>query len=119
MDFKEEYSVPLVIHPKNPDILYSSLANGQPGQWRNRKTGAEALVIRTKDGGKTWQKLNGQLSEASTDFAEALVIDQAEPNRLYAALRGGAVYASQDDGESWKRLDVKIPPLADMKTAQA
>ena len=36
-EFKEEYSVPLTIHPKRPDVIYSAVANGQPGQWRKRR----------------------------------------------------------------------------------
>ena len=43
-EFKEEYSVPLTIHPKKHDVLYSAVANGQPGQWRKRDTGAEAFL---------------------------------------------------------------------------
>ena len=45
MNFSQEYSVPLTMDPKNPDVLYSSLAHGQPNAWR-RPTGAESLVVR-------------------------------------------------------------------------
>lgn len=119
MDFPHEYSVPLVMHPKNPDVLYSALAKGQPGQWRKRPTGAESIIIRTLDGGKHWQQLNGNISEISKNFAEAIAIDESDPDRLYVALRSGDLYASDDSGESWTKLEVKVSSVSDMKCVPA
>ena len=119
MNFPQEYSVPLVMHPKNPDVLYAALANGQPGQWRKRPTGAESLLIRTKDGGKKWERLNGSLSEISKNFAEAIAIDEESPDRIYAALRSGDLYSSDDGGDHWTRLDAKVPSVSDMKCVRA
>ncbi len=119
MNFPQEYSVPLVMHPKDPDVLFSALANGQPGQWRKRQTGAESLLIRTKDGGKKWERLNGSLSEISKNFAEAIAIDEESPDRIYAALRSGDLYSSGDGGDHWTRLDAKVPSVSDMKCVRA
>jgi photosystem II stability/assembly factor-like uncharacterized protein len=118
-EFSQEYSVPLAMHPKDPDVLFSTLAHGQPSQWR-RATGAESVVVRSKDGGKSWHKLNGQLSDTSRQFAEAIVIDEANPDRIYAALRTGELYGSQDGGDSWSRLNVTSPAaVSDMKCVSA
>ncbi len=57
--FQEEYSVPLALHPKNADIIYSALANGQPTQWRRRPSGADGCLIQSTDGGMSGEKLNG------------------------------------------------------------
>lgn len=115
MDFPHEYSVPLVMHPKNPDVLYSAIAKGQPGQWRKRPTGAESLIIRSKDGGKKWDQLDGKISEISENFAEAIAFDDNEPHKIYAALRSGDLYASEDSGDSWARIDTKVASVSDMK----
>ncbi|HTM09879.1 MAG TPA: hypothetical protein VL754_15955 [Verrucomicrobiae bacterium] len=115
MDFPLEYSVPLAMNPKNPAVIYSALAKNQPGAWRKRPTGAESVVIRTKDGGQTWQKLNGKMSEINKDFAEAIALDPSDPHRVYAALRGGEVYASHDGGDSWEKIAVKVSSVSDMK----
>jgi len=112
-EFSQEYSVPLVIHPKDPRILYSVLANGEPPKWR-RPTGAESLMIRTKDGGSTWERLDGRLSEWQRSFADSLVIDEAEPNHIYAALRTGELLASFDGGECWEKLATKVGPAGDI-----
>jgi photosystem II stability/assembly factor-like uncharacterized protein len=119
MDFPLEYSVPLAMNPKNPSVLYSALAKSQPGAWKKRPSGAESVVIRTKDGGKTWQKLNGRMSEINKDFAEAIAIDPADPNRVYTALRGGEIYASADAGDSWETIGVKVSSVSDMKCVSA
>jgi photosystem II stability/assembly factor-like uncharacterized protein len=118
MDFSQEYSVPLAMHPKDPNILYSTLAHGQPSQWR-RPSGAESVMVRTKDGGKSWERLDGQLSEISKNFAEAIAIDPSDPKRLYAALRSGDLFASTDGGDSWTKLDAKVPSVSDMKCVPA
>jgi photosystem II stability/assembly factor-like uncharacterized protein len=107
------------MHPQNPNVLYSALANGQPNQWR-RTTGAESLVIRSRDGGRRWEKLDGGLSEASKNFAEAIVFDESNPDRIFAALRSGDLYASQDGGDSWGKANVKIPAsISDLKVVHA
>lgn len=119
MDFTQEYSVPLAMHPKNPDVIYSAVANGQPGQWRGRPTGAESLVIRTKDGGNKWERLNGNLSSVGNDFPEAIAFDESDPDHIYLGLRHGEIYASEDAGDSWGKLDVKLPSISDMKCVRA
>lgn len=119
MNFPHEYSVPLVMNPKNPEVLYSALANGQPGQWRKRQSGAESMLIRTKDGGKSWQSLDGNISNVGKDFPEAIALDPSDPSRVYAAMRGGELYASQDGGDKWEKLDVKVDSVSDMKCVAA
>jgi photosystem II stability/assembly factor-like uncharacterized protein len=71
--------------------------------------------VRTEDGGKSWQPLDGGLAEGGKQFVEALVIDQAHPEHLYAGVRSGEIYASQDGGASWSKLNVKVDSISDMR----
>ncbi len=106
----------LKIHPKNPDIAYVA-AIGQPFGW-----GPERGVYRTKDGGKTWQKvlfINDQTGAVS------LAINWQNPNEIYAgAWRGqrrpwtiisggpaaeGGVYKTTDGGDHWSRVSSGFP----------
>ncbi|HEU4340964.1 MAG TPA: hypothetical protein VFU31_05285 [Candidatus Binatia bacterium] len=118
-EFREEYSVPLAIHPKNSAVLYSAVANGQPGAWRKRPSGAEAFIIQSTDGGGSWQKLDNELSRANQSFVEAFVFEPTNADRMYAAQRNGDLFGSEDSGASWFRLNVKAPQLSDMKSAHA
>jgi len=118
-EFREEYSIPLAIHPKKTNVLYSALANGQPGQWRSRSSGAEALVIQSTDGGKSWTKLDNELSKANHNFVEAFAFDPANPDHMYAAQQSGDLFASEDSGTNWAKLPLKIGHVSDMKAAHA
>jgi len=118
-EFKEEYSVPLTIHPKKHNVLYSAIANGQPGQWRRRDSGAEAYLIQSTDGGKSWKKLDGAVSQANRSFVESFAFDPANPDRMYAAQQNGDLFGSEDSGESWFKLNLAVPELSDMKAAHA
>ena len=106
----------LKIHPKNPDIAYVA-AIGNPFGW-----GPDRGVYRTKDGGKTWQKvlfINDQTGAVS------IAINWQNPNELYAgawraqrkpwtivsggpAAEGG-VYKTTDGGEHWSRTSNGFP----------
>ncbi|HEV2986384.1 MAG TPA: hypothetical protein VGX46_18430, partial [Vicinamibacterales bacterium] len=104
------------VHPKNPDIAYVA-AIGNPFAW-----GPERGVYRTKDGGKTWQKvlfINDQTGVVS------IAINWSNPNELYAgAWRGqrkpwtiisggpaaeGGVYRTTDGGDRWTRAGNGLP----------
>src|SRR5438034_3089563 len=98
------------VHPKNPDIAFVA-AIGNPFGW-----GLQRGVYRTKDGGRTWQKvlfINDQTGAVS------VAINWASPNEVYAgAWRGqrrpwtiisggpaaeGGVYKTTDGGVHWAR----------------
>ena len=117
-EFREEYSVPLAIHPKNPNIIYSVVANGQPGSWK-RPSGAEAALIQSTDGGRNWQRLDNELAQANRSFVQAFAFDPNNTDRMYAAQRSGDLFASEDSGATWSKVPLKLSPLSDMKAATA
>jgi len=106
----------LKVHPKNPDIAYVAVV-GQPFGW-----GPDRGVYRTRDGGKTWQKvlfINDQTGVVS------IAINWQNPNELYAgawraqrkpwtiisggpAAEGG-VYKTIDGGDHWTRVSHGMP----------
>ena len=110
--------MPLVASPANPKVLYSSLANGQPGQWR-RPTGAESLLVRSSDGGTTWEELTIAVPDVAKDFAGAIALASDNPERLYAGLHRGDILASEDGGRSWAKLDVQVGHVCDMEHVAA
>jgi hypothetical protein len=71
------------------------------------------------DGGKSWEKLNGEIAKANKSFVEALVFDPADAGHLYAAQRNGDLFGSLDSGSSWFKLDISVPTLSDIKVARA
>ena len=63
------------VHPKNPDIVYVAAQGHVWGP--NEQRG----VFRSKDGGKTWEKVLYRSDKAG---ASDLIIDPTNPNNLYA-----------------------------------
>src|SRR5436190_2174930 len=63
------------VHPKNPDIVYVA---AQGHVW---PPNTDRGVFRSKDGGKTWQKVLFRSDKAG---ACDLIIDPTNPNVLYA-----------------------------------
>lgn len=100
------------VHPANPDIVYVS-ALGHP-YGPNEERG----IFRTKDGGKTWQKI---LYKSSKAGGADLIIDRTNPNVLYASIwevyrtpwkmwGGGGdcgLFKSADGGDTWTELTKK------------
>ena len=119
MEFPHEYSVPLIMHPRNPQILFSSLAHGTPGSWAQRAGDAQGAIVRTLDGGRTWEQVGGGLSEMKGRFAHAIAFDEREPDHVFAALNSGDLLASEDGGDSWVNLGVKAPRVSNMQVARA
>ena len=96
----------VIVHPWNPDIVYVAALGHESGP------NPERGVFRSKDGGKTWQKV---LFVNDSVGATDLVMDPIDPNVLYAAMwrvqrkpwdliSGGAgdgIWKSTDGGDHW------------------
>ena len=97
------------IHPTNPDLVYAAAMGDMFG------TNPERGVFRTKDGGKTWQRVLYKSERAS---AVDLSIDPTNPNVLFASLdqfqrfpwdetSGGpdsGLYKTTDGGDTWTEI---------------
>ncbi|HZR73049.1 hypothetical protein [Bradyrhizobium sp.] len=119
MNFAQDYAVPLVRDPHDPARLFCALAQGTAGRWRKRASGAEAIVIRSGDGGMNWHRVGEGVD--GKEFPEAIVVDDAAPGIVYAASRNGSFYASDDAGDSWHslRLDLKVDDLSSLAITHA
>jgi photosystem II stability/assembly factor-like uncharacterized protein len=117
----------IVIHPKNPDVVYACVAGRITGPQKERG------VFRTRDGGQTWDHV---LAVDENTGCSGLSMDPNNPDYLvagtwqaemhtYAMFSGGpgsGVFITHDGGNTWKRatsgmpkppvgkIDVKIAP---------
>jgi photosystem II stability/assembly factor-like uncharacterized protein len=97
------------VHPKNPDIVYVA---AQGHTWAPN---SDRGVFRSKDGGKTWQKI---LNRSDNAGASDLIIDPTNANILYAGLwevyrkpwtlesggPGSGIFKSTDGGDTWTEI---------------
>ena len=104
----------VVIHPKNPDIVYVAAGGNE---WTYNK---DRGVYLTKDGGKTWKKI---LYKDEKTGCVDLVMDPTDPNTLYASMwnrirrrwsdpvpeDGDYIYKTIDGGKTWKIINKGLP----------
>jgi photosystem II stability/assembly factor-like uncharacterized protein len=97
------------IHPKNPDVVWVAALGESYGASEHRG------VYRTKDGGKSWQKV---LYRDEDTGAIDLTIDPQTPDVLYASLLemrrfpwgfrsagpGTGIFKTTDGGDRWTEL---------------
>lgn len=97
------------VHPKNPDLVYVAALGHVWGP--NEQRG----VFRSKDGGKTWEKI---LNRGNKAGAIDLILDPTNPNTIYAGFwevyrkpwtlesggPGSGIFKSTDGGDTWTEL---------------
>lgn len=104
----------IVIHPKNPNIVYAAALGHLWGP------NPERGVYKTSDGGKTWN----QVLKINDDTGVSdIAMDPESPDTLYAAAYerrrtpfgfngggpGSAIYKTTDGGTTWKKLTKGLP----------
>ncbi len=110
----------IIIHRDNPDIVFVGAMGSVWGP--NEERG----VFRTKDGGKTWEKILYNNDE--TGIGD-MVVDPTNPNKIVAAMweygrkpwtfnsggPGSGLYVTYDGGDTWtKRTDEDGLPKGDL-----
>jgi photosystem II stability/assembly factor-like uncharacterized protein len=97
------------VHPTNCDLVYAAVLGHPYGP--NEERG----VFRSRDGGRTWQKVLYRNAETG---AVDLILDPSNPNVLYATFwqvkrtpwslesggPGGGLFKSTDGGSNWTEL---------------
>jgi photosystem II stability/assembly factor-like uncharacterized protein len=99
--------------------MYASLAKGYGRRWRLRATGAEALIIRSRDGGASWETLSNGIPTPNPAFANTILVDETQPGRVFAGMTDGQILASDDRGDSWRGLGVTLPEVNDVRCVQS
>jgi len=96
----------IIIDPRNPERLYAATWQRHRNVAAYMGGGPGSGIHRSDDGGIKWKKLNEGLP-ASNLGKIGLAISPQNPDVLYAAIeldrRTGAVYRSENRGESWEK----------------
>jgi hypothetical protein len=112
-----DFGFPMVTHPRRGDTAYVFPLVSENLRYPHD---AEPKVWRTRDAGATWEPLAKGLPRKNAYFTvlrDAFAADSLEPAGLYFGTRGGQLYASADEGESWRAIAEWLPPVLCVKTA--
>ena len=111
------FGFPAAAHPRERETLYLVPLNGATeGRF---VPDARAAVWRTRDGGETWQALRTGLPQENAFFGvlrQAMATDTLAPAGIYFGTGSGELYASADEGESWRCLARHLPTISSVET---
>ena len=113
------YSVPVRVHPKDSRTLYLGVAEEPPPFWLERPTKANGALMRSSDGGSTWQQLAGGFPAPLESMVECIEFDPQVPDHVFVGTGGegaryikldkGEIFHSGDGGDNWQKLPFGFP----------
>ncbi len=111
---KTQHISRIVIHPKNPDIVFVAAEGALYGPTQDRG------IYKSENGGKSWtcvlfvNDLTG-CSELSMDMNNPQVLyaamweHQRKPWKVISGGAGSGLYKSSDGGDTWKKIHKGLP----------
>ncbi len=97
----------VVFDPRNPDILYATSDQRRRHVYTKIGGGPESAVYKSKDAGKTWEKIMKGLPKVDIG-GMGLAISPVNPDVLYiimeAAGESSGFYRTADRGASWEKM---------------
>ena len=99
-------------HPDDRDLVYVSLGTASIA----RRAGPHGGIARSRDGGRTWEKVE-------TDYTRATIVPPARPDLLLAGPaqrvgRDGRIVVSADGGDTWEPagdgIDLPMPDMVEL-----
>jgi photosystem II stability/assembly factor-like uncharacterized protein len=104
---------PIVLHHEKPDTAWVLPMDGTTVWPRTSVDGKPAVYV-TSNAGKTWQRQDKGLPSAQswmTVLRQAMCADQQARVGLYFGTTGGEVWASANEGDSWRCIARNLPEI--------
>jgi photosystem II stability/assembly factor-like uncharacterized protein len=89
------------------DASHFDVNEAYAGWERHQLEDYEPYIYRTRDGGKSWQKITTGLPAGV--YVQTVKEDPRRRGLLFAGTERG-VYVSFDDGDNWQSLQLNLPP---------
>jgi hypothetical protein len=111
---------PMVLHPRDPKTAWVFPMDGTT-VWPRTAVGGRPAAYVTRDAGATWARQDRGLPPSQGWFTvkrQAMTCDTLDPVGLYFGTTGGEVWASFDEGGTWKMLTLHLPEVLAVETAR-
>ncbi|MCF8721189.1 sialidase family protein [Nitrospina gracilis] len=111
---------PMVVHPRDDNTAWVFPMDGSMVWPRTAVEGRPCAYV-TKNGGKTWKRLDAGLPESQawwTVKRQAMTGDDADPVGLYVGTTGGELWLSRDEGNKWTCMARHLPEIYSVEVAE-
>ncbi len=109
------FGFPIATHPDKPDTAW--IVPMDSAEERTTVDG-RLLVMRTDDGGATWNEQSDGLPERAWDFPYRHALDVAPDGETLAfGTTSGNLYVTHDGGASWEALSNSLPLIYSVRFA--
>lgn len=105
------YPDALFISPFDDKVMFMAGASKAPQHWREMKT-AGTTVARSRDGGRTWEILEGFPKSLRGNIEAMSMAVWTNNFALFAGTTDGEVFLSEDEGESWSQIASGLAPIS-------
>lgn len=111
---------PLVVHPRDPDTAWVFPMDGT-AVWPRTSPDGKPAVYATRNGGKTWQRLDTGLPQSQawwTVKRQAMTGDASDPVGLYFGTTSGELWMGRDEGRRWACIARHLPEIYSVEVAE-
>jgi photosystem II stability/assembly factor-like uncharacterized protein len=106
------YPDALLLAPDDDRTLFMAGGRAAPPEWR-RVGAASAGVVRSRDGGRTWERAEHGLPTPLRANVEAMALHVWPGGfSLFLGTTDGDVFGSDDGGDSWQAVALRLPPVS-------
>lgn len=110
---------PMVVHPRDDNTAWVFPMDGS-GVWPRTSPDGKPAVYATRNGGKTWQRLDAGMPREQawwTVKRQAMTVDSAGTVGLYFGTTSGELWSSRDEGQRWACIARNLPEIYAVETA--
>jgi hypothetical protein len=111
---------PLVVHPRDDNTAWVFPMDGTT-VWPRTSPGGRPAMYATRNGGKSWQRLDAGLPAAQawwTVKRQAMTADTRDPVGLYFGTTSGELWMGRDEGLRWKCIARHLPEIYAVEAAE-
>ena len=112
-----EFGFAMVVHPHRPETAYTFPIADAGARW---PVDGKARVYRTQDCGSSWEPMGeGSLPDGyfAAVMRDAMCADTHAQAGLYFGGRNGGVWASPDEGGTWRQVHGDLPDVMVVRAA--
>jgi len=106
-----DFGFPIAVHPRQKHTAFVAPLVGAGNRVFPK---GQMAVWKTTNRGKAWRRSTKGLPGPGAYLGvlrEGMAVDAADPIGVYVGTNTGQLFASRDEGESWKMISDFLPPI--------